>query len=67
MGIEDTLKRTEVFLGLDDHDLKLIGDLPSCREVSYETGDYIIRAGDEAKYLYVLKEGQVERVNFLYD
>lgn len=62
MGIAETLKRTEVFLGLDDSDLEEIAGLPSCREVSYQTGDVIIRAGDEARYLYVLKEGQVDVV-----
>jgi len=62
MGIADTLKRTEVFLGLDDSELGKIAALPSCREVSYEAGEVIIRAGEEAKDLYVLKEGQVEVV-----
>ena len=62
MGIEETLKRTEVFLGLDDGDLKQIGALPSCCEVSYEPGEFIIKAGDEATYLYVLTEGQVDVV-----
>jgi len=62
MGIADTLKRTEVFLGLDDSELDKIAALPSCREISYETGEVIIRAGEEAKDLYVLKEGQVEVV-----
>ncbi len=60
MGIEETLKRTEVFLGLDDSDLDKIAALPSCREVSYHVGEVIIRAGDEAGFLYVLKEGQVD-------
>jgi len=62
MGIADTLKRTEVFLGLDDGELDKIAALPSCREVSYEAGEVIIRAGEEARDLYVLKEGQVEVV-----
>ncbi len=38
MGVTDTLKRTEVFLGLDDSDLDKIAALPSCREVSYQAG-----------------------------
>jgi len=62
MGVADTLKRTEVFLGLDDSDLDKIAALPSCREVSYQAGEVIIRAGDEAKFLYVLKEGEVDVV-----
>jgi len=62
MGIEETLKRTEVFLGLDDNDLAKIAALPSCQEVSYAEGEFIIKAGDAARYLYVLKEGQVDVV-----
>ena len=62
MGIADTLKRTEVFLGLDDSDLDKIAALPSCREASYQPGDVIIRAGDEAENLYVIKDGQVDVV-----
>ena len=62
MGIEKTLKRAEVFLGLDDSDLDKIASLPSCEERAYQAGEVIIRAGDKAKYLYVLKEGQVDLV-----
>jgi CRP-like cAMP-binding protein len=62
MGIEKTLKRAEVFLGLVDRELSEIAALPSCREESYQPKEVILRAGDEAKYLYVLKEGQVNMV-----
>jgi len=62
MEVEKTLKRAEVFLGLDDSDLSKIADLTSCREESYQPGEVIFQAGDEAKYLYVLKEGQVHLV-----
>jgi CRP-like cAMP-binding protein len=58
--IEKTLKRAEVFLGLDDSDLKMIADLPSSREESYEAGQVLFRAGAEAKYIYILEEGQVD-------
>ena len=59
MEVEKTLKRAEVFLGLDDNDLNKIASLNSCREKSYQPGELIFQAGDEAKYLYILKEGQV--------
>ncbi len=62
MGIEKTLKRAEVFLGLDNSDLKKIAALPSCREEAYQAKEVIFRGGDEAKYLYVLKEGEVDLV-----
>ena len=62
MGIEKTLQRAEVFLGLNDNDLNSIATLPSCREETYQPGEVIFRAGDEARYLYVLKTGQVDIV-----
>ena len=62
MGIEKTLKRAEVFLGLDDNELNEIAALPSSREDVYHADEVIFRAGDEAKYLYVLREGQVDLV-----
>ena len=62
MGIEKTLQRAEVFLGLDDSDLSKIAALPSCREETYQPGEVIFRAGDEARYLYVLKSGQIDIV-----
>ena len=62
MGIEKTLKRAEVFLGLDDSDLSKIAALPSCREEAYQSEEVIFKAGNEARYLYVLKEGQVDLV-----
>jgi CRP-like cAMP-binding protein len=60
MGIEKTLKRAEVFLGLDDGDICEIAALPSCREQVYQPGDIIFSAGEEAQYVYVLKEGEVD-------
>lgn len=62
MGIEETLKRAEVFLGLNDSDLSKIATLPSCREEAYQQQEVLFRAGEEAKHLYVLKEGQVDVV-----
>jgi len=62
MGIEETLKRTEVFLGLDDGDLHKIASLPSCREIACQAQETIFRAGDKAKNLYVLEEGQIDLV-----
>ena len=60
MGIEKTLKRAEVFLGLDDSDLSKIATLPSCREGAYQPERVIFRTGDKAKYLYVLKGGEID-------
>lgn len=62
MGIEKTLKRAEVFLGLDDHDLSKIANLPSCHEEASQPDETLFRKGDKAQYLYVLREGQVDLV-----
>ena len=62
MGIEKTLKRAEVFLGLDDSELDKIAALPSSREEVYHAEEFIFRAGDAAKYLYLLGEGEVNLV-----
>jgi len=62
MSIEQILHRAEVFLGLDNSDLSKIAALPSCREEAYQPEEVIFRTGDEARYLHVLKEGQVDLV-----
>jgi len=62
LEIERTLKRAELFLGLDDADLLRIARLPSSHEVAYSPGDVIIEDEGIAKYLYVLRKGQVDLV-----
>lgn len=62
MGIEQILQRSEVFLELEDSALSKIVALPSCQEKTYQPGEVILKAGDEAKYLHVLKEGLVDLV-----
>ena len=60
--IVTTLKRAEVFLELSDNELEKIAALPSCREETYQEGDVIFSAGDFARTMFVLKDGQVELV-----
>lgn len=60
VSIEDTLKRAELFLGLDDADLRRIATLPSSREAEFAAGEVIIRDGTRANHLFVLREGQIE-------
>ena len=62
MEIEKTLKRAELFLGLDDADLLRIARLPSSHEVAYSPGEVIIKDEEIAEYLYVLRKGQVDLV-----
>ena len=67
MSISETLKRCELFLGLDDNDIQKIVDLPSCQATSYEAQETIFELGDEARHLYVLEEGQINLVLKLPD
>jgi CRP-like cAMP-binding protein len=60
--IADTLKRAEVFLGLDDSDLEMVVGLPSTHYEVYQPGEVLFGANTEAKYLYVLEEGLVDIV-----
>ncbi len=59
MSTTEILKRCELFLGLDDSDLQKIVDLSSYREETYKAEEIIFEAGEAAKHLYVLEEGQV--------
>jgi CRP-like cAMP-binding protein len=58
----DVLKRSEIFLGLDNSDLQKIVDLPSCQENTYQPEEVIFSAGQAAEHLYVLVEGRVDLV-----
>jgi CRP-like cAMP-binding protein len=60
--IIDTLKRAEVFLGLEDAQLEKIAALPSCRYLEYAAGEVVFRGGDRAVDLYVLDSGQISLV-----
>ena len=53
------LKRSELFLGLDDGDLRKIAGLPSCVICDYGAGEHIFRAGEAATDMYVLVAGRV--------
>ena len=60
MSAIESLKRCEIFLGLDNSDLKKIVDLPSCQEKTYQPEEAIFHAGQTAEHLYVLIEGKVD-------
>ena len=62
MSILETLKRSELFLGLENIDIEKIVDLPSCRVTEYGDEGIIFREGEEAKDFYVLEEGKVSLV-----
>lgn len=62
MSIIGTLKRCEIFLGLDDTDLLKIAELPSCQEESYQAQEIIMTAGTEARKFYLVEEGRINLV-----
>jgi len=67
MSISETLKRCELFLGLDDNDIQKIVELPSCQTAAYGAEETIFEVGEEARRLYILEEGQVYLVVKLLD
>ncbi len=62
MDAVEALKRSEIFLGLDDADLQKIVELPSCQEKTCQPEEVIFGTGQSADYLYVLVEGRVDLV-----
>lgn len=67
MSISETLKRCELFLGLDDNDIQKIVELPSCQVTSYNARETIFKFGETARNLYVLENGQINLVLRLLD
>jgi CRP/FNR family cyclic AMP-dependent transcriptional regulator len=62
MAIEDILGRSEIFLGLDDSYLKMIASMPSAKQMNFQTGQVLFKAGDAAENLYILEEGQINLI-----
>lgn len=62
MSILETLKRSELFLGLENVDIEKIVGLPSCRVREYDDEAMIFKEGEKAKDFYVLEEGKVSLV-----
>lgn len=67
MDLVSLLKRCEVFVGLDDRDLKKIAALPSWRRNTYQEGEFIFRENVIAKDFYILEEGEVRLVIGVYE
>lgn len=60
--IVDALKRSEVFLGLEDKYLERIASLPSSCEKTLKYGETLFQFGERAEFLYVLREGRIDLV-----
>ena len=62
MNTVQIVKRSELFLGLNDDDLQKIVDLPSCQAKTYQAQETIFEAGEQAKYIYVVQVGRVNLI-----
>lgn len=60
--IVNALKRSEIFLGLEDEYLERIASLPSTCQKTLQSGETLFRAVERADNLYVIKEGRIELV-----
>src|SRR4030042_956272 len=67
MDLIPSLKRCEVFVGLDDSDLKKIAALSSWRRNTYREGEFIFQENVVAKDFYILEEGEVRLVIEVYN
>lgn len=62
MSVLETLKRCELFIGLDDSDILKIVDLPSCQAKEYADQEVISKGGEHATHLYVIADGRINLV-----
>lgn len=60
MNIISMLRRCEVFIGLNDNDLRKVAELLSWRREKYEKGDSIFLENSIAMDFYILEDGQVQ-------
>ena len=62
MDVMQLLRRCEVFVGLNDKDLKLVSALSSWRRDTFEAGEFIFREDAKARDFYIMEEGLVRLV-----
>jgi CRP-like cAMP-binding protein len=60
MSLIQMLKRSEVFMGLDDDDLQKIADLPSWQRCTFKEDERIFYEKDKATHFYILEEGEIK-------
>jgi CRP-like cAMP-binding protein len=58
MDMLDFLEKVGLFKDLEDDQLEVIR--PCCEEADFKRGEQIFRAGENAGFLYVVLEGQIE-------
>jgi CRP/FNR family cyclic AMP-dependent transcriptional regulator len=62
-----TLKRCELFIGLDDKDLEKVAGLSSWRRSTFKAGEYIFKENSEAEDFHIIEEGAVNLCLSFYD
>ena len=62
VDIVSILKRSEVFLGLEDEYIEKIASLPSTNEKTLQSGDILFQSGEFASNLYIIKEGRIDLI-----
>ena len=54
----DFLNKVQIFQGLDQEQLSEV--IPYCEEVEFQPGANLFKQGEDAAYMWIVKEGQVE-------
>ena len=56
-AVSGLLKGVAIFKDLDDGELERVAEV--CREMSFDSGEYIFREGESGNRLYLILEGEV--------
>jgi toluene monooxygenase system ferredoxin subunit len=67
MDLVPVFRRCEVFVGLDDSDLKKVAALSSWRRNTFSEGEFIFRENVVGKDFYILEEGEIRLVIGVYE
>jgi len=62
MDITQVLKRCEVFVGMNDSDLKKLAGLSSWRKIVFNKGEFIFHENAPARDFYILEDGEIRLV-----
>ena len=66
MDVVSILKRCEMFIGLNDDDLRKVGSLHSWRRETYSEGTFIFQENVRANNFYILEEGEIKLLIGVY-
>ena len=66
MDVVSVLKRCEMFIGLNDDDLRKVAALHSWRRETYSEGNFIFKENVLANNFYILEEGEIKLLIGVY-